>query len=170
MARLHAADVLSHWGVPSDTVETVKLVVSELTTNAVRHPGDEDAQASLFSERSTVQAFEISLEIIGDVVRVSVWDRDTQPPVLKEVGVEATGGRGVFIVALMSRCWGHYPARSMLGKVVWAEIPLVSAGQSSGGDGSTTPQRNSHSPRPRGAAERAGPELMGRVLVGMRGL
>ncbi|MGA5703938.1 ATP-binding protein [Peterkaempfera bronchialis] len=36
LARLHTADVLSRWGVHPDSIETVKLLVSELTTNAVR--------------------------------------------------------------------------------------------------------------------------------------
>jgi anti-sigma regulatory factor (Ser/Thr protein kinase) len=127
LARLHTADILSKWGMPADIVETVQLLVSELATNAVRHPKEGEGQAPPFSSRNTVQTFEISLEIIGDAVRVSVWDRDTRPPVLKEVGVEATGGRGIFIVAVMSRRWGHYPARGMPGKVVWAECGLIPA-------------------------------------------
>ncbi len=71
LARLHTAKVLSCWGVPSDIVETVQLLVSELATNAVRHPKEGEEQAPLFSSRNTVQTFEISLEIIGDAVRVS---------------------------------------------------------------------------------------------------
>ncbi|MER5970318.1 ATP-binding protein [Streptomyces sp. NPDC002055] len=124
LARLHTADVLSRWGVHAGIAETVQLLVSELATNAVRHPKEGEEDASPFSVRNTVQTFELALEIIGDAVRVSVWDRDTRPPVLKQVGVEATGGRGIFIVAVMSRRWGHYPARGMPGKVVWAEIGL----------------------------------------------
>ncbi|WP_308377751.1 ATP-binding protein [Streptomyces sp. ISL-98] len=171
LARLHTADVLSRWGVPTDIVETVQLLVSELATNAVRHPKEGEEQAPLFSTRNTVQTFEISLEIIGDAVRVSVWDRDTRPPVLKEVGVEATGGRGIFIVAVMSRRWGHYPVRGMPGKVVWAECGLVPASRV-GED-----ERAARSPgRPLTAgpgvprAARVDPNVLGRVLVGVRGL
>lgn len=127
LARLHTADVLSRWGVPSDVVETVQLIVSELTTNAVQHPNEGGEQVSLFSPRNTTETFELLLEMAYDAVRVSVWDRDQRPPVLKEVGVEATGGRGIFLVAVMSRTWGHYPARAVVGKVVWAEVGLVAA-------------------------------------------
>ncbi|GAA3168711.1 hypothetical protein GCM10017688_16660 [Streptomyces ramulosus] len=38
MARLHTVDVLSRWGVDPDSIETAELLVSELATNAVRHP------------------------------------------------------------------------------------------------------------------------------------
>jgi anti-sigma regulatory factor (Ser/Thr protein kinase) len=169
LARLHAADVLSCWGVHPDTVETVQLLVSEMTTNAVRHPKEGEEQAPLFSRRNKVQTFQIALEILGDAVRVSVWDRDTRPPVLKEVGVEATGGRGVFIVAVMSRRWGHYPAGSLPGKVVWAEVGLVPEGRASA-DERPTPSPG----RPPGSGQegavRVNPNVIGRVLVGVRGL
>ncbi|MFE2944697.1 ATP-binding protein [Streptomyces sp. NPDC059255] len=171
LARLHTADVLSSWGVPSDIVETVQLLVSELATNAVRHPKECEERALLFPSRNEVQTFEISLETTGDAVRVSVWDRDTRPPVLKEVGVEATGGRGIFIVAIMSRNWGHYPARGMPGKVVWAEVGLIPASRVGEGE------RSSRSPgQPPAAgpgvprAGRAAPNVLSRVLVGVRSL
>ena len=171
LARLHTADVLSHWGVPSDIVETVQLLVSELATNAVRHPKEGEEQPSLFSARNTVQTFEVSLEITGDAVRVSVWDRDTRPPVLKEVGVEATGGRGVFIVAVMSRSWGHHPARGMPGKVVWAEVGLIPQSRAGTDERSACPVGR---PPASGAgvpqAARIDPNVIGRVLVGVRSL
>ncbi|WP_432150378.1 ATP-binding protein [Streptomyces sp. bgisy029] len=126
-ARLHTAEVLARWGVSSDLAETAQLLVSELATNAVRHPKESDECASVFASRNAVQTFELLLEMLHDAVRLSVWDRDTRPPVLREVGAEATGGRGIFIVAMMSRDWGHYPARSMPGKVVWAEIAFVAS-------------------------------------------
>ncbi|MFG2848509.1 ATP-binding protein [Kitasatospora sp. NPDC048296] len=34
-ARRHTADVLRSWRVPPDTIETAKLIVSELVTNAI---------------------------------------------------------------------------------------------------------------------------------------
>ncbi|KND38274.1 ATP-binding protein [Streptomyces acidiscabies] len=171
LARLHTADVLSKWGVHSDIVETVQLLVSELTTNAVRHPKEGEEQASLFSARNTVRTFVISLEITGDVVRVSVWDRDARPPVLKEVGVDATGGRGVFIVAMMSSRWGHYPARGMPGKVVWAEVSLFPASRAGASETvSRSPGRPPGSGPRVPEAKRIDPNLIGRVLVGVRGL
>jgi len=171
LARLHTADVLSRWGVPSDSVETVKLLVSELATNAVRHPKEEEKHGPSYSECNMVQTFEVALEIIGDAIKVSVWDRDARPPVLKQVGVEATGGRGIFIVAAMSRRWGCYPAREMPGKVVWAEVPLVPAtlGRKDVGSAHSSacpPKGGPREPR----TPPVDPHVIGRVLVGVRGM
>ncbi|MFJ5105379.1 ATP-binding protein [Streptomyces sp. NPDC088554] len=168
LARLHTADVLSRWGVHADIVETVQLLVSELATNAVRHPKEGEEDTSPFSVRNTVQTFELTLEMLGDAVRVSVWDRDTRPPVLKQVGVEATGGRGIFIVAVMSRRWGHYPARGMPGKVVWAEIGLNPANRVGGDERSArSPDRPPIAGPGKLRAPRVDPNLIGRVLVGV---
>jgi anti-sigma regulatory factor (Ser/Thr protein kinase) len=122
-ARRLAVDVLAAWHVPPDVIETLRLVVSELATNAVRHP----------PQAAGVHVFELSLEIVGAAVRVSVWDRDPKPPVLREVGTEATGGRGLFMVATVSERWGHHVPPERLGKVVWADIPLAGAGARSRG-------------------------------------
>jgi hypothetical protein len=184
LARLHTADVLSRWGVPSDVADTVKLLVSELTTNAVRHPKEGEEQPSLFSAASRVQTFEMFLQIVGDAagaddgrpgegprVRLSVWDRDPRPPVLKKVGVEAVGGRGVFIVAMMSSDWGQYPARGMPGKVVWAEVSLSPEGRSSPDEALVQPvDRPSAASAGVPPAERIDPNVIGRVLVGVRSL
>jgi len=170
-ARLHTAEVLARWGVPSDPAEMAQLLVSELATNAVRHPKEGDEWVSVLSSRNTVRTFELLLELLHDAVRLSVWDRDTRPPVLKEAGVEAAGGRGIFIVAMMSRDWGHYPARSMPGKVVWAEVALVPAsrlGEEKGAECSSG-RLPSVGPRVPEAAP-ADLNLLGRVLVGLRGL
>ncbi|MBB5940002.1 ATP-binding protein [Streptomyces zagrosensis] len=170
LARLHTADVLSGWGVRFDTVETVQLLVSELATNAVRHPKEGEEESSLFSVRNVVQTFEFALEIIGHAVRVSVWDRDTRPPVLKEVGVEATGGRGIFIVAVASRRWGHYPARGRPGKVVWAEVDLVPASPVGEDERSRSPSRYPTTGPKKPWVARADPNMIGRVLVGLRSI
>lgn len=63
-ARLHTADLLSRWGVPSEAAETVQLLVSELVTNAVQHPQEEgeERQVSILSSRNTSQTFELTLE------------------------------------------------------------------------------------------------------------
>lgn len=171
LARLHTADVLSGWGVSSGTVETAQLLVSELTTNAVRHSEEGASSTPPVSSRGGSQTFELLLEAVPDAVRVSVWDRDARPPVLKEVGVDATGGRGIFIVAVMSRAWGYYPARSAPGKVVWAEIALAVAGPKAGRDASlSSPGLPESDGRHVPDAGRADPNLIGRVLVGIKDL
>lgn len=168
LARLHTADVLSRWGVHVDIVETVQLLVSELATNAVQHPKEGETETSPFSVRNTAQTFQLTLEILGDAVKVSVWDRDTRPPVLKQVGIEATGGRGIFIVAVMSRRWGHYPAHGMPGKVVWAEVGLNPADRAGEGERSTrSPDRPPIAGPGSLRTPRIDPNVIGRVLVGV---
>ncbi|MEF9914212.1 MULTISPECIES: ATP-binding protein [unclassified Streptomyces] len=171
LARLHTADVLSGWGICPDLVETSKLLVSELATNAVRHSEPGQAPALPLSSQSTVQTFELLLEALPGAVRLSVWDRDVRPPVLKEVGVDATGGRGIFIVAAMSRDWGYYPARGLPGKVVWAEIALGSASPGGDRDASvSSPGRRAADDLRAPGDARADPNLIGRVLVGIKEL
>ncbi|MFH9266968.1 ATP-binding protein [Streptomyces sp. NPDC017546] len=171
LARLHTVDVLSRWGVPPDVVETTRLLVSELVTNAVRHPQEGVEQVSAYSSRHTARTFELTLEMLWDAVRISVWDRDSMPPVLKEVGVEAESGRGIFIVAMMSRTWGCRPAVGMPGKVVWAEVGLLPIGHIGEDERAVRPLGRPPSAEP--GIPRAGPaspNLLGRVLVGVREL
>ncbi|WP_257135967.1 ATP-binding protein [Streptomyces sp. t99] len=170
-ARLHTADLLSWWGVPSEAAQTVQLVVSELVTNAVQHPQEEGegTQVSILSSRNTSQTFELTLEKLWDAVRVSVWDRDARPPVLKEVGVEAESGRGIFMVAMMSRAWGYRPAVGIPGKVVWAEVGLLSIGRVGEDERAVRPPGRLPSAEPGiPRAAPTDPNLLGRVLVGVR--
>ncbi|MEU3001309.1 ATP-binding protein [Streptomyces sp. NPDC006995] len=169
LARLHTEDLLPTWGVPSDIVETVRLLVSELVTNAVQHPQDDKSQDSVLVMRNAAQTFELTLERLRDGVRVAVWDRDPRPPLLKKVGVEAEGGRGIFIVAMMSRSWGSRPAVNASGKVVWAEVGLSPVGHVVAEEEAMNPPgrpAGSNSEVPRAAP--ADPTLLGRVLVGVR--
>ncbi|WP_030842069.1 ATP-binding protein [Streptomyces sp. NRRL F-4474] len=172
-ARLHTTDILSRWRVPATVIETVELIVSELTTNAVQHP-EEGEQVSPYSSLSALRTFELVLQIGNGAVRVSVCDNDEQAPVLKQPGVDATSGRGILLVAAMSSKWGHYPVRNRdrAGKVVWAEVNLVPAAE---------PRRHERARSSPGQPSEAGrsalprtsevdPHLLGRVLVGVRGL
>lgn len=88
----------------------VVLVASELATNALRHA------------RS---GFSVSLSRIEhDRVRVEVFDLDTRLPSPSLPDAEATGGRGLQIVAALSADWGFSTEErdGLHGKVVWAEV------------------------------------------------
>ncbi|MFG3037248.1 ATP-binding protein [Streptomyces sp. NPDC048330] len=172
-ARLHTTDTLSRWRVPAKVIETVELIVSELTTNAVQHP-EEGEQVSPYSSLSTLRTFELVLQIGNGAVRVSVWDNDEQAPVLKQPGVDATSGRGILLVAAMSSKWGHYPVRNRdrTGKVVWAEVGLAPAAEPRRYERARSlpgqPSATVRSALPR--TSEVDPSLLGRVLVGVRGL
>lgn len=165
-ARRHTADILRRWRIPDVVIETANLIVSELTTNAVRHPADNESQSTGYSSLSVVGTFTLALQLTGTGLLVQVADRDPRPPVRRQVGEEATGGRGLFLVSEMANRWGYYPTTAG-GKVVWSELVLHGSGRS--GPGHMEQAKECGQP-----AETGGPIfdplLIGRVLVGLREL
>lgn len=89
-------------------VEDVRLVVSELATNAVRH-----AKTPII----------VTLEQVDRSVLLTVTDGSLAPPVRQAVALLDTGGRGLSIVALVSHDWGviRGPGET---KSVWASFAL----------------------------------------------
>ncbi|MFB7939749.1 SpoIIE family protein phosphatase [Streptomyces sp. NPDC056049] len=106
-ARRFTARTLRDWSV-TEEADTVLLVVSELVTNAVAHTQGE---------------VRLGLTLTGDRLRVAVNDASPRTPVKTEnVDWEATGGRGLLLVAAMSAAWGSVPFSG--GKQVWCDITL----------------------------------------------
>lgn len=87
-------------------IDDVRLVVSELAGNAVRHANS---------------PFTVSLGRADRAVSVSVQDGSPGTPALLVPELLDTAGRGVFIVDLVSDDWGvtHAPGG---GKSVWASF------------------------------------------------
>lgn len=113
-ARLHAKQIAWEWGL-GELAEVIELLVSELTTNAVQIA---TGQAELAT---------IRLRLSSDRTRllIEVGDPDPRPPTVPSAGdglpaPDAEHGRGLFLVASLSRRWGWYPVE-WGGKVVWAE-------------------------------------------------
>ncbi|WP_042419699.1 ATP-binding protein [Streptacidiphilus anmyonensis] len=173
-ARCHTRDVLRRWQVPPDLIDTVLLVVSELATNAICHPGGTKQPEKLTSaDLAKVRSFGLDLQLLGQGVVVQVADRDPRPPVLQEAGEDDEGGRGIFLVEHMSQQWGFYHPQAG-GKVVWAEVRL-GAESKSPEPASVRPQSNpTGRPQPLQSADEQlpadDPLVIGRVLVGLRGL
>src|SRR3954447_10612706 len=92
---------------PSEQRDDVELVVAELVTNAVLHGA---APVTL------------RLRLDPAVVRVEVHDTGRQRPIAMPGGVDAMTGRGLALVAALSREWGVEPTPDG-GKVVWAQVP-----------------------------------------------
>lgn len=84
--------------------ETGELLVSELTTNALRHARG---------------PFEVRVQA-GPRVRVEVRDGSTQRPTLKDADATDEGGRGLHIVRQLAKAWGTEERAD--GKVVWFEL------------------------------------------------
>jgi anti-sigma regulatory factor (Ser/Thr protein kinase) len=112
-ARLHARLVLAEWGLKA-LADTAELVVSELTTNAVR------ASAGLPEARHSLPAVRMWLSAGRDRALVQVWDADHQLPVPERPDPDAEHGRGLLLVESLSEAWGAYRPQRSIGKIVWA--------------------------------------------------
>jgi hypothetical protein len=166
-ARRHTADILRHWRIPSAVIETANLIVSELATNAVRHSANNEPQSTGYPSLADVSTFTLGLQLTGTGLLVQVADRDPRPPVRREVGLEATGGRGLFLVSEMANRWGYYYPTTATGKVVWAELLLHGSRRSDPGRTGQAKERGQPT-EPTGPI--SDPLLIGRVLVGLREL
>lgn len=91
-----------------DWLYDVRLVTSELVSNAVRHGG-------------VVISLEIELDSTG--VTISVSDGNSVLPEPRSAGDEEEGGRGFALVDATTLDWGVTQEASG-GKRVWARLPL----------------------------------------------
>ncbi|MBO8185020.1 SpoIIE family protein phosphatase [Streptomyces spirodelae] len=112
-ARSMAARQLREWGL-EDLLLTTELMVSELVTNAIRHGA---GPIRLCLIRHTVLSCEVT-------------DGSSTSPRLRHPRTTDEGGRGLFLVAQLSRRWGTRYTEG--GKIIWAEqdLPAPSAGLS----------------------------------------
>ncbi|MFI0820994.1 SpoIIE family protein phosphatase [Streptomyces sp. NPDC021098] len=107
-ARSLAVHQLAEWGL-EELVMTTELIVSELVTNAIRHGTGP-----------------IRLRLIRhDVLICEVSDASNTSPRLRHARTTDEGGRGLFLVAQMTRRWGTRYTEG--GKLIWAEQDLPEA-------------------------------------------
>lgn len=108
-ARLFVASVLA--GRPE--AEVAALVVSELSTNAVRHTasGGPDGLFAVTVRREEDRAM-ISVQDMGAAGEPAICDPEGDGP--------GESGRGLVLVAAIAKDWGA--ARNRLGWQVWAEL------------------------------------------------
>ncbi|WP_257004665.1 ATP-binding protein [Streptomyces sp. Tue6028] len=99
---------LARWAVCEDTCDTAALVVSELVTNAIVHAAGERVVCELHDG--------------DDLVRIAVRDEGCAPgePHPSPQRPEEEHGRGLLLVAAMSRAWGAQDTGP--GLLVWAEL------------------------------------------------
>ncbi|MGQ4388592.1 ATP-binding protein [Streptomyces sp. SAS_270] len=90
MRRITAAH-LQLWKVSGPSAENIVLAVSELVANAIEH-GCGDVELTV-------------LYACGEV-RVEVTDGNSAPATLTAADDEDVSGRGLFLVAVLSRDWG----------------------------------------------------------------
>jgi two-component sensor histidine kinase len=107
-ARRFAMDELR--GVAPDVAEAVGVMVSELTTNAVRH---------------AASGFTVAIDRDADGVRVEVRDTGRGRPVMRSPEANDHTGRGLRIVDAFADEWGITDATRRDGKGVWFALRFV---------------------------------------------
>jgi anti-sigma regulatory factor (Ser/Thr protein kinase) len=102
-ARVLASRCLEGWGL-EDPVFTAEVIVSELVTNAIRHASG-PIQLRLIRQNALI---------------CEVADSSSTSPRLRHARTTDEGGRGLFLVAQLSRRWGTRYTPD--GKIIWAEL------------------------------------------------
>ena len=104
-ARQFVERTLEDWECEKP-LEVVKLLVSELVTNAVVHAASDP---------------EILVQLTPVAVHIEVLDNSPEIPVVRHPAPEETSGRGLALVQGLSTAWGVRPLAT--GKAVWFEVP-----------------------------------------------
>lgn len=123
MARMFTGQSVRLFGMSKEQGETALLLVSELVTNAVKRTG-RVVGPPLPLPTETVAVVAVRLRLLADCLRLEVWDNDTTVPEPRLQDDSAEDGRGLFLVAALSRSWGSYSPAGLgaNGKVVWCEV------------------------------------------------
>ena len=105
-ARRFVRESLSPWGISAAVIEDAQLLVSELTTNAVRHGQG---------------AITVTVTLTVTTLRVGVQDASDVEPQRRVADLQDEGGRGIWLVDAMSTRHGttQHPGA---GKTDWFEL------------------------------------------------
>ncbi len=107
-ARRFVDQALERWGIGGPVLEHVRLVTSELATNAVVHAAGR---------------FVVTVRAMPDAVRIAVDDHSLSEPVTRSRPPGAPAGRGLYVIVALARDWGVEVTAH--GKRVWADVPLT---------------------------------------------
>ncbi|WP_411148123.1 ATP-binding protein [Streptomyces sp. A30] len=116
-ARSYVLTTLAEWGLPAETevADTIRLIVSELATNAVQHT---------FGQSPT---FTVDVVLERDEhLRIGVTDSHPRFPKRLPAAVQQDNGRGMVIIRwLTAECGGKLRVRPTRegGKTVSIEVP-----------------------------------------------
>ncbi|MFH8464132.1 ATP-binding protein [Streptomyces sp. NPDC017991] len=112
LARKDCQDFISQWSDSAAYVsvsDDLTLIASELVTNAIQHAPN-NGPVSVVVER------------YGDTFRIEVRDEGCGNPEVRPSSETSERGRGLFLVEVMSSCWGV--EKGVLGVTVWAEVRM----------------------------------------------
>ena len=110
--RAQATRRLSDWGL-DDLAFTTELIVSELVTNAIRY-GSAPIRLRLILDQPRRRAGKLDGTLICEV-----YDGGETAPHVRRAHAFDEGGRGLMLVAALSRRWGSRPVAG--GKTIWCE-------------------------------------------------
>ncbi|MFM9615804.1 ATP-binding protein [Streptomyces niveiscabiei] len=110
--RRQAASRVVEWGL-TDLADPVRLLVSELLTNAIK------AMDATAGEPVTTR-----LSYDGHALEISVSDASAERPHLTVPDLQREGGRGLLIVEALSKDWGYRPDATGKGKTVWCVVAV----------------------------------------------
>ncbi|WP_030676664.1 ATP-binding protein [Streptomyces sp. NRRL B-1347] len=116
-ARKYVGDILTDWGLPADAdvADTVRLIVSELATNAVQHT------------LGLSPTFTVDVRLDRDErLRIGVTDSHPRYPKRLPAAVQQDNGRGMVIIRwLTAECGGRLTVCPTPegGKTVWITLP-----------------------------------------------
>lgn len=127
-ARLHVKHVLWEWEMESFT-DSIELVVSELTTNAVAASARLTGSRYDGRWRAGVPPVRLWLGSDKQRVLVQVWDGDERMPEAQGVDLLAESGRGLLLVESMSEQWDAFVPKGSSGKCVWAYVANANHGE-----------------------------------------
>ena len=118
-ARLHARNILHEWrmGALADTAE---LLVSEISTNAVRASANIARRQRETGQAPRAPRMRFWLTSNRHSILIQVWDGDHHRPICQNAGLDAEEGRGLLLVTALSTQWGCYAPDGQGGKIVWA--------------------------------------------------
>jgi anti-sigma regulatory factor (Ser/Thr protein kinase) len=108
-ARRIVERALRRWGVTDEVEEDALLVTTELVQNVRKHTDD---------------GGELRMTLRDDAILIEVADTNPAPPRVQHPEPHRVGGRGMMLIASLTRQWGTRPAvwAGRTGKIVWAEI------------------------------------------------
>ncbi|MGK5532372.1 ATP-binding protein [Streptomyces sp. URMC 129] len=112
-ARSRVDRRLDHWGLPQETRDTARLVISELVTNAILHTDSHMVTCRL---EATPRLDRLRIEVADEGCGL---DRRAAP---RRPSADAENGRGLMLLDALAARWGVLCPDQNAGCTVWAEL------------------------------------------------
>jgi anti-sigma regulatory factor (Ser/Thr protein kinase) len=122
-AREYTCLFLGPCDIPPETIEVAELVVSELTTNAFAATRSHAETHPVCAEQVDTAIISLSLRQFPRGLLIEVIDSSPEPPLLAKPDADMEHGRGLWIVAALSREWGYFPVHN--GKCVYSMLDIT---------------------------------------------